>query len=413
MRSHKIFSLLLACIILFPITLNAQLLFEEGFYIDLNNTPHKGFITRTFNTTDQPGLIFKKSRRTPHQQLDPTQVKSVYVSGLQLTSFEVFLDTTAAKISELREPLFEARHLFLESIIEGTISLYKYNFDGIVLFFIWDKESEKQPEQLIYKQYNGPRGLYNNNSYRDQLVFKNECSSEETSLDEIRYTESQLSQYVAHLNDCINSTYQQYTGLKYHSWKYLNISILSGLRWSEITSKERVSEDELFTLNEFEVPNLGLEFEYLLSATQNRLAPIFRAELARSSMSSTIDLPSGTQNVVKNLNYVYLTLGMRAYFSTNTPIKFYIDAGIANPYPIEEGISLDHEKRIDFEYTADKLIPSLGVGFILYNRFSVDSKLEFLNTRISKNNSFNDISYTAFTINLKLFLKSYYSLWEK
>ncbi|MBO6793155.1 MAG: hypothetical protein JJ895_04540 [Balneolaceae bacterium] len=398
--------------ILLPSFLKAQPLFEKGYYIDLNDVKHSGFIDRSFLDEIPNDIRFKRTRRDSTIELSPFAVKKIEVSGLQLVPHIVEIDTSVNHVNEIKEPSFENRHLFLELIVEGGISLFKYKTETHSYFFIKTGSSDTLTP-LIYKQYRGERGLYNNNNYREQLDSIDDCFSYSKTIDDVKYNEQSLMLFIEYLNTCINFAYNRIPGSSNHSLRYLNISAFTGIRWNKMTSTESVTSENIFTWKDFGFTNVGIEFEYLIAPYRNRIASILRFDFARSYDSSIINMPLGNQFVEKNIDYLYLTFGFRGYLNTNSAFKLYADAGIAKPLAIQDGISLKYERSPNFVYENENLIPTFGLGITTLNRFSLESKVEFIDRTISSYDEYNTIKFTAFTVNLKYAFKSYYSFWEK
>lgn len=399
-------------VLFFPDSVCGQSMFESGFYLDEEASTHSGYIDRSFLNKSPDLIRFKKTRKSEPITLNPAQAKVVVVSGTRLESYQVQVDTSAKSINSLQNPAFERQHVFLELIIEGQISLYRYVTNDYTLFFV-RSSSESSPNQLIYKQFEGPRGVYNNNAYREQLDKLDSCFNYTKSIDDLTYTEESLSNFIKYLNDCEKSSYKVISRAQNHSLRYLNISAFTGIRWSSMTSTERITSEDLFEWKDFGLTNVGIEFEYLLARSRNRLFTLARIDLARSFQSSFIDLPLGEEFVEKHTDYLYFSFAIRGYLPTKYPVKLYIDAGIAKPLIIREGISVDHEERADFKYNNDNLLPTFALGLNLYNRISTEARFEFLDRTITDYTDFNNIRYTAVTFNLKYALKSYYSIWDR
>ncbi len=402
----------ISAILILTSSTHAQSLFEKGYYLDRDAVKHTGFIDRSFLDSSPEFIRFKKNRNDIAITLSPSEAKVVEVSGTQLESFQVHIDTSAYNVNELKEPAFEPQYLFLEVIIDGHISLYRYKSQDHTFFFI-SSESNPAPDQLIYKQYTGPRGVYNNNAYREQLDKLDNCYIYSKSIDNLTYTEESLSNFIKYLNDCENGSYKVISRAQNHSLRYLNISAFTGIRWSSMTSTERITSDDLFEWKDFGLTNVGIELEYLLAHSRNRLSTLARIDLARSYQSSYIDLALSEEFVEKHTDYLYFSFAIRGYLPTKSPVKLYVDAGIAKPLIIREGIAVDHEELADFEYNNENLLPTFAVGLSLYNRFSTEARFEFLDRTISDYTDFNNIRYTAVTFNLKYALKSYYSIWDR
>lgn len=210
-------------------SVHGQSMFESGFYLDEESTSHSGYIDRSFLNKSPDLIRFKKTRKSEPITLNPTQAKVVVVSGTRLESYQVQIDTSAKSINSLQNPAYERQHVFLELIIEGQISLYRYVTNDYTLFFV-RSSGESSPNQLIYKQFEGPRGVYNNNAYREQLDKLDSCFNYSKSIDDLTYTEESLSNFIKYLNDCDKSSYKVISRAQNHS---LSISTFPHLQESD------------------------------------------------------------------------------------------------------------------------------------------------------------------------------------
>tara|TARA_R110000868_G_scaffold37111_12_gene131584 strand:+ start:5020 stop:6267 length:1248 start_codon:yes stop_codon:yes gene_type:complete len=411
--SHSLFFLLFLFLIQSQVL--CQPLYEKGYYIDNLNNRFEGYIDRTNLSSSQDYINFKSSKKSTAVQLFPNQVSKVFVSDIHIESNTVLIDTTAFVTSEKRAPSFTRKNVFLFNLIDGEISLLEYRTEKSSLFFV--QESPDQASfQLIHKRYIGRNELlFNNNDFRKQLdsLIVNLKSELEIDTEKVLYTSKSLSDLFIKLNDSRNYTFQNYSNQRLISPRYLNFAVITGLRFSRITSKETITGNTFFSLEDVSLSNFGLELEYLLPSLKNQFSIFGRGEIATGDTRlDTVLLTSGLQQINTNLDYLFITIGIRGYFQLSNATKLYADAGVSKPFTIGDGINIRHEIRPDFDYQRKIITPSFGAGVIVFNRFSLESRFEFMNTVLNKNDELNNISYSSFTINLKIFFKSYYSIWD-
>lgn len=410
-KSFLLYSFLLI-VFAFTSTIKGQPLFEKGYYIDNQNIRYEGFIDRTNLTSEAPFISFKSSKKSDALKLYADSISEIFVSGIQIKTYLVSVDTSALSVSNFREPVFVEDEVFLFGLIIGETSLFEYRTDEKSLFFI-QENSGSTPSQLIRKIYIGENGkVYSNNTFRDQIDSLTANLSIKIDSEQINYTKESLIDLTKHLNSSIASTFEDFTSKAVLSPRYLNIGLFTGIRFTRLISRETITDAIYFDLSDASFSNLGVELEYLIPNVKNRVSFFGRGEIAFGKQSGEDIFPSGLQEVTVNTDYLFLTMGFRGYVPIFKSSKIYADLAMSKPFKFSDGINVRHEVRQDFEYQYSNFIPSFGVGITSFNRFSLESRFEFINKELTANNDFNNIYFTAFTVNLKVFLKSYYSIYD-
>jgi hypothetical protein len=106
---------------------SAQVNFENGYYIDNNNSRFEGLIKNKDRRANPSKVIFKKDENEIIQELSIDKVKEfgIYNTSKFIRS-TVNIDQSSQSINTLdkrRTPNFENKTVFLKSLIDGKSSL--------------------------------------------------------------------------------------------------------------------------------------------------------------------------------------------------------------------------------------------------------------------------------------------------
>lgn len=84
------------------------------------------------------------------------------------------LSENIARLSEVRNPVFNEEELFIKVSVEGKANLYEFYNENITRFFYSTENSDI--EQLIFKSYKSPENkIKRNNDFRQQLWNNLQC----------------------------------------------------------------------------------------------------------------------------------------------------------------------------------------------------------------------------------------------
>lgn len=396
---------LVTIISFFTIPLLAQDLFEEGSYLNNQGEIIHGYID-VFPLTDTPTDIrFKENKSDKVSSLSISQISEFQVSGFKFIRFNGDVDLNLSPNSD-SDPKFDNRQIFLRVIVEGEINLYSYKESGSRIFFYSSFTST--PSQLVNTEFVRTDGNHAFNPiYKSQLRDFTQCESIMSLIGNLKYDEKELIYFFKEYNSCLDSPSKTYSGLPFVSPKYLNVSLSVGRTSYSMVATTQINNLKIARYKDNVIPNIAIELEQLLPITKNRISIWARGDYKNFTDEEPATFEGIDENSKLYYNTIEASLGARGYIGTGL-IKGFLDAGMSKSFEIGNGVYIDYENRKDFENPQFPLHFVFGAGVMIKNRFVLDTRLEYLDKRLSEQFSFEDIDYSMLTVNLKFLLKSYY-----
>ena len=176
---------------------NAQTEYVEGYYINDQGDRIDGFIKNEDWRSNPTSFDFKND-----QNADPVELHLSNVSIFESPSLFRFVKATVQIdkssdntrfLSESSTPEFQNEEVFLKHLIDGKISLYRYQRSNLVRFFYADKE-QSGIAPLIHRKYKDDENqIIENSEYRQTLYLLSKCESLNIKLfEDVKYTEKDL-----------------------------------------------------------------------------------------------------------------------------------------------------------------------------------------------------------------------------
>lgn len=396
---------LISIICLISTSLLAQDLFEEGYYLNNQGENVQGYID-VFPLTDSPTSIrFKKNRSDNLRSLSISEVSAFQVSGFKFVRFigDIDLNLTPSSNTDAE---FEDRQIFLRVIVEGEASLYSYKESDSEIYFY--STLTVPPTQLLNTEF-----IRADNSYAFNPIYKNqlrkliECESNLGIIDDLKYDKKNLIYFFKEYNSCIDKPSKTFSGLSISSPKYLNISLSVGATSYSMVATTQLNNIRIVRFKDNAIPNIALELEQLLPVTKNKISIWLRGDFKSFTDSEVARFEGVNESSKLYYNTIETSLGARGYVGTDL-VKAFLDVGMAKSFEIGKGVYIDYENRKDFDSPQFPLHFVFGAGLMIKNRFVLDTRLEYLDKRLSDQFSFEDINYSMLTVNFKYLLKSYY-----
>lgn len=401
MKSVLAFALI--CFISTPII--AQDLFEAGYYVNNQGEGIHGYID-VYPLTNAPTTIrFKEHNTGKISLISISEIKEYQVSGFKFERFTGDIDLNLSPNSNT-EPVFDSRVIFLRMIVEGEINLYSYKESDSIIYFY--ATSTTKPTQLINTEFvrNDNKPAFNR-IYRNQLRDFVQCESMLGLINDLKYDEKELVVFFKEYNSCLDSSSKTYSGLPFTSSKYLNVSLSVGRTTYSMVATTQLNDIKIAKFKDNVIPNIAIELEQLLPLTRNRVSIWARGDYKSFSDEEPATFEGVDENSKLHYNTIEASLGGRGYVGQGF-IKGFVDAGLSKSFEVGEGVYIDYENRKDFTTPKFPLHFVFGLGVMVDNRFVLDTRLEYLDKRLSEQFSFEDINYSMLTVNLKFLLKSYY-----
>lgn len=401
---------IITAILLSQFNLFAQVQFVPGFFINENDQRIDCFIKNTDNISSPTQFSYKLTLDGAVNIATLEDVKEFEMVGIakfikQNIKIDISTDDLNLMVSD-RNPTFKKEVLFLEVLVKGEASLYSYH-DGLRprLFF----QVKNEPiEQLIYKRYLVGGMVAKNNFYKQQ-IFKN-LTCETITLKEIEkldYFKNDLEALFHKYNKCVDPNYVSL--LKSDNKIKFNLSLRPGLNSSnfEFTRSTFINRD--YDFGNKQNFRLGLEAELVFPFNNNKWALIFEPTYQYFNATNRFDfqnIPDLSENVTLNFNSIELPIGVRHYFFLSNQAKIFVNASYVVDFSFNSKLEIanvNNPNRNELEILSSNSL-SLGLGFKLKNRYSVEFRHFLGRNLISKYLTF-DSNYqtTSFIIGYQLF----------
>ena len=211
----KILPLILGLMLSAPIF--AQIKFEKGYFIKNEGEQVSCYIENS-DWKDSPLEInYKINLDAPLQKASLEDLQEFQIAKhTKYIKRTVDLDMSsdnANSLSYVRKPLFEKKTIVLKVLLEGEISLYKYEKNLMLRFFTSQNNGELK--QLINKSYISKEVIRKNNRYRVQLQEMLDPKYYDLSeLKTLKYRTSDLTKFIANYDKGKKNLVISYSGKK-------------------------------------------------------------------------------------------------------------------------------------------------------------------------------------------------------
>jgi hypothetical protein len=233
------------------------------------------------------------------------------------------MDTSSMQTSRLswqRSPEFKRDTLFLQVLLEGQASLYKYQKEQFIRFFYRFKDSS-QVEQLVYKKFHINTGVLNvNEHFKMQLLNNFKCDVvSKPEVEALRYAQSDLLRWFKKYNNCqgVAPTFE------YQPNKLtLHLNVRPGVA---LVNNAFESDNFLIantTFNSVLGYRLGMEAELVLPTNRNKWAVIAEPTFQRS-VAETETSQGKTSITYTSLE---LPIGVRYYMFLSPHTRLFLNA---------------------------------------------------------------------------------------
>lgn len=252
----------------------AQILFEEGHYID-NDSRRVDCLIRFVDWKSNPsGFDYKL---TPNGEVKRAGIGEVKEFGIgdvvKYVRATVGLDRSTEETTRLttdRNPVFAKEELFLNALVEGDAGLYSYVEGNLVRLFF--QKGSGPVEALVYKLYKTSDGLVaKNNLYQKQLLDSLNCGSvTEDEVKNLRYRKDDLVRFFKKYHTRCSGSEAIVYGEKKKGRDLFNLSIRPRLNHSSLSVSYNM---EFFG---FDAVDYGSQFNFGLGADAEFILPFFR-----------------------------------------------------------------------------------------------------------------------------------------
>lgn len=398
-QNRSSLSKLFFLITFFTLSVNAQISFEKGYYIDNLDNKISCFIKNIDWKNNPTEFEYKLLENSEIKLIKIKYVKEFRVlSGLKYIRSAVDIDRSNENMNQLskgKEPIFNEETLFLKVLIEGKANLYLYEDRNLTRFFY--NVDTNNIKQLIYKTYLYENEYQNNiiaknNKFRNQLWVDLKCPTIKMSkVENLDYYKKDLKRFFTQYNNCKNGKNINYEE-KASKKDLFNLSLRAGFNNSSFSMQNSndISRDVSFD-NETAF-RFGIEAEYIFPYNKNKWSVILEPKYQSYTSESETQLPS--QTVTVDYTSIEIPLGIRHYFFINDTSKIFINAS----YIFDKATS----SKIDFETSSDLEIVSrnnlaFGFGYKYNDKYSAELRYhtgrELLSNLTFWSSEYNTISF--------------------
>lgn len=364
----------------------SQVNFEKAYFIDNDNVRTECFIKNKDLYNNPNTFEYKLNQEESVAKIG--DIKDVKEFGiLNSIKFErnlVKMDMSSVnldKISEIREPEWKDRTLFLKVLIEGEASLYEFKEDNRNSYFY--KWNSSPIEQLIYKKYfianTSNTDVAVNNDFQKQLwtnLFYDNITVSNVS--KMEYNREDLMKYFVAYNNFKNSKIVNY-GEKATKGS-VNFKLKGGITLSSLELSNEIASLKIDFGNSISY-NFGAEMEYILPFNRNKWSTFLGASYFYYQGEAEIKTinDSGvlyTNDVIHKWNASYghldLSFGLRHYMFISDYSKIFISGAFVLTKVLNSNIHDDNQPysynlKADFGNSFD-----LGIGFNFKNKFNIE-----------------------------------------
>ena len=313
--------------VLFSTFLFAQINFEKGYIITERGNRLEVFIKNEDWKNNPTSIDYKNSLEADKESIS---IENIQEFGIENTSkyvkFTVNIDNSPVLLRNLdtdKRPHFEEKTVLLKTLVEGPASLYKYENGNNRKYFF--KTTEKDLEQLVFKEYKQGSYVNKNNRFRQQIFNYLKCEAiPHAQIQHVEYEERSLTKLFKNYNSCKDPNYKE----KFRKTKEndFHLSIRPGISLMTMSSYIDNSPNSTVEFDKKVSWRMGLEGEFILPFNNDKWS-LF-AEVAYQKYTSKgkfINYPSSLPNQEIDYSYLDIAIGPRFYLFLNEKSKFFIN----------------------------------------------------------------------------------------
>ncbi|WP_299216462.1 hypothetical protein [uncultured Dokdonia sp.] len=388
---------------LFISSLHAQIVFEEGYYINNAGENIEGFIKNSDWKNNPTDFEFKASMASDDSKnLSIKEVKEFGITNVfKYERHQVKIDRSSNDLKNLgysREPEFKEETVFLKVLVENDVILYRYTDSDLTTFFY---KSGENLYTLVYKRYiNIQKKLDENSFYKQQLASDVNCTDKKMpNVENLRYTQSSLVKYFTAYGVCTGSATNKTFVKKVEN--SFNIKLVAGVQFTNFSVDSNMRRSVDFGSNVGFVP--GIEFEYLLPFNAQKWALFldFRYQSYEADRTTEVFVPSSNVFVTRSNEASYKGIdagfGVRHYFLLSENSKFYL--GLNYSIDFSNDTEVIYEDAEDFIASKATGVLGIGAGYA-YDRLSAEFRYYTNRNSLGNEFLFQNSEYSNITFSL-------------
>lgn len=308
---------------------------QRGYYIDEQNNRFDVFF-KYIDVLNEGFLEVKTSESDKYSKLDVRTIKEYGIgSEFKFVRATVKADVSSHQVSLSKDPKWETKTVFLNTLLEGKASLYSYYNGNVTQFFFI---SEGKPlEQLVYKKYHLSEvdPIKENTYFKNQIFESLKCN--DITIDAVnllKYNKSSLLSIFEKYSACSSVdaiTFSNATSRKSKILLKAYAGVYSSSFKTEISGRESEAANEI-------MPALGIEVA--LKLPNEKLEFFLRAEYEKYD-GTTLMKRQQTASVAYNYlkydsGFINFGFGPRYNFLIKDNSNFFVDASVNVNIPLDD-----------------------------------------------------------------------------
>ncbi len=361
----------------------SQIIFEKGYFINNANQTVQCEIKNIGWRTTPTEFEYRLSENGKTQKVFLTDIKEFGIDGVSKYIREnVNIDVSVNNVNSLvnnKKPVFEAKTLFLEVLLEGKANLYQYSSSSNTTKYFYNKDNTGI-KQLVFKFY---KSSYNtigtNNHFRQQLWKDLKCNTIEINdIENLQYRKKSLINFFVDYNKCNNSKLTTYESK--NKKNTFNLSIKPRINNSSLKVADENSSIRSINFSNQVNFGIGIEAEIILPFRKNKwsvfIEPSYQYYNDQATRLSS-GVVGGEINSTIEYSSIEIPIGIRHYMFINSDSKIFINAAFV--YDIASGTQR-YTRSDGSEITPANVSSNsnlgLGIGYKFKNKFSLEYRLQ-------------------------------------
>lgn len=376
----------------------AQITFEEGYYIDNEGRKVNCYIKNVEWKNNPVSFEYKINHEKDVLRANIDEVQAFRTGDLNYIRAKVNIDRSSAMIGELSKhfgPDFNEETLFLKEIVRGDAKLYSY-IDGNLSRFFYQM-GDGPIVQLIYKKYRPENNIVEvNESYKQTLI--NKLSNEAISVKDIMgvmYREKDLKKVFYAYNEFRDPDYTR--PIDDNKSIDFDLYLRPGVNFSKLKLSNSVVEERTSQFGASPSIRFGLEAEFFLPFNKNKWAALVEPTFQQFSEEDNLAF-NETVTTSTEIEYqsIELPVGVRYYLFLNEKSTLFTNALLLLDFPIKGTVIGERSDLVDLEMTSRPSF-ALGAGYNYNSRFSLELRY-LINREVLGKYTFWNSSYRTFSI---------------
>ena len=357
--------------ILFTINSNAQINFDQGYFINNKNEQIDCWIKNIDWKNNPTKFHYKLSENSESITATIETIKEFGINNYsKYQRFDINIDRSSKELesmSQSREPEFKKEQLFLKILVEGKATLFYYQEINLKRYFI--KTVDSEIEQLVFKKYKTPENQVKaNKQFLIQLRDQLKCES--TTFEKLRrleYRKKSLVKLFDEYNQCAKVQYINFEQLQKKD--LFNLSLKSGIQISSLNMRLGSRNLEFDNQVGFKI---GVELGLILPFNKNKwiifTEPSFQQSKNTTEVKSVV-IGSQTNKVTSEYKSVELPLGLKYYLFLNSNSKIFISGAYVLDFRLSSKVF--YESGFEYPYgTGQNLV--FGLGYNYKNKYNIE-----------------------------------------